>query len=404
MRLGRVSRPGKIQEDEWICYVSELNLHFYCRYYLDLNIYYDCDIYSFEIEVTCYMEEDEDDRGDDGDDDDSGGSGRHIVDCDANPVSCEGDDWLDPILPVDDEDEENSLSLTCSSSVTRGDNASCDATVYKDDIITDHSEMLFEWSSDVSASLSQTGINEWSGTAIENTTVTLEIKEHELAKTAFIAVMPRTDWAIPPAPIESTTYGDLGTAHGRYNSEITNPEFGAPLEGSGPWEGRYGTGTAPSFTGSIIISSNYSGGPLTYRDARKNTCRKVREQNIEYATYAKVNGDCGTTGDLGTFAGQVLDHEIGHNTSQNRCLGEAKALDAMSNLEAITGNSSTHGDDLNAAWGRFISTIWWPAMLYSPDPPGGVNFYFVRFKGAWNQEWRFGTPQTNSHSYVDCNL
>ena len=286
----------------------------------------------------------------------------------------------------------------------RGGNARCDATVYKDDAIIDHSTMLFEWSSDAGASLNQTGINWWSGTAIEETTVTLEITEHELSKNAFIAVSPRTDWAIRDVPIISTTPGDLGTAHGRYISEITSPEFGAPLEGSGPWDGLYGTGAAPSFTGRIIISSNYSGGPLTYKDARKNTCQAVIAQNIEYATYAKVNGDCGTTDDLGTFAGQVEDHEIGHNTSQNTCLGGARALDAMSRLEAVTGDSLAHGDDLDEEWRSFITNVWWPAISYSPDPPGGVDFYFVRFKGAWNEQWQFGTPPTNSHAYTDCNL
>ena len=227
---------------------------------------------------------------------------------------------------------------------------------------------------------------------------------HELRGHAFIAVSPRTDWAIPDVPIISATSGDLGTAHGRYNTEITSPEFGAPLEGSAPREGRYETGAPPSFTGSITISSNYSGGSLTYRDTRKNTCQEVIEQNIEYATYAKVNGGGGTTEDLGTFAGMVEALEIGHNTSQNTCLGRANALDAMSKLEAVTGESEMHGDNLDMEWRSFITDIWWPAISYSPDPPGGVEFYFVRFKSALNERWQFGIPPTQSHAYTDCNL
>ena len=93
VRLDRVSRPGKIQADEWICYVSRLDLVFYCRYDPDRNVYYDCEIDSYEVEMTCYLEEDDDngddDSGggddDDGDDDSGGGSGRHFVDCDSNP-------------------------------------------------------------------------------------------------------------------------------------------------------------------------------------------------------------------------------------------------------------------------------------------------------------------------------
>lgn len=330
-----------------------------------------------------------------------GDSGDSGVGDDGSVGGGGGDDKED-----EDEEEEESeftFSMSCSDSVTRGDRAGCNVTIFKDGETVDPADFLFEWSSSTGFTLNQSGMDSWYGTATGTADISVAVRAENYEETTTATVNARQGWGVPAVTVTSVTFAaGMGSTLGLYNAPIHAPNFGAPIAGGGPWSGHYASGDAPSFSGTIKINDDYGGGSNTYKDAR-NSCSLARVSLGEYETYSRVNSFCGTTSDMNTFAGQIEAHEYGHNANLNKCLGEAEGIRAMAEMEAYNGSRSDVIANLGRRWREFHRDYLGPAMVWSPPVPGGVDFYHARNRGLGSEHWALGIPPTRSHTHSDCN-
>ncbi len=216
--------------------------------------------------------------------------------------------------PVDDEDEELKYTLYCPESVVRGAVANC--RIIFEDNADGSKELAFKWTSSLGAK--NTGVS-WEGTATDDVTISVSISNW--SGKAEISVTDRT-WKSPPSLDAKPIYKVLIPGRGGEFELIGfYPKSGA---GTGPWSGRHYVRSAPTISGKIYISIDYTpksktttvpAYPFSYESlssAGKAACPRGRFITDSRISYRDLNYKCGTSIGWTNMHTQILRHEKEH--------------------------------------------------------------------------------------------
>ena len=306
----------------------------------------------------------------------------------------------------DEEEEEYILSLSCSAEVERGEKGRCSATVTKDGTILDASQLNFVWSSDVGARKSGTGLSAWIGEASEDATVTVEVSGSGFKGSASrkVKVIPRK-WSFPPlnAKVVATDIVRDGSAEldlepdphrlGHYRVvELVN-QRPKPIEGKGPWKGRWMSGGLPKLEGTIYVSEDYTESGRKYPGANSlDECPEAGLPMPDSVSYYGLNSTCNTKAGWDKMGEIIVEHEKQHQRGFNACLRSDATKAFINSVEKIVGTTpSVVRGNVGRKLKEHITDVLGESGDQVPEYLASPPFWY------YPKAWVFGTYSVAGH-------
>ena len=275
------------------------------------------------------------------------------------------------------------FNLRCDASVTRGENGGCEVTATNEEgEEVSGSEFTFTWSSTSGATDSGKGMSQWYGDATSDVTVTLTVGQ--FSESRDIDVRLRTDWRtneFDAVPSYSRALPDH--VFGDHRIDPSTPSIPSPKAGSGPWDGQYTAGRAPTVRNRIRIQANYTAAGPTHPNAN-SVCSTVSFNS----NYYRVNDVCGSWDNAMAWHDKVLIHERDHEGEYNQCL---RATSVMSQMEEVVESSPS-------AASRAMMDIWRP---FYQNTLRALSITYARAIGTGSDVfWYYNSGWTNSSTRV----
>ncbi|MCY3629178.1 MAG: hypothetical protein OXG94_04085, partial [Bacteroidetes bacterium] len=330
-----------------------------------------------------------------------GGRGGDEGECNSETGSCGGGGGGNNGDSSDGQDENETLelSLSCPTSVLRGDVAKCQIVFEGDS--EDLGKFTFTWSSDWGTS--HTGLS-WVGIATDD--VTISVSDSSWSSEATIAIVDRS-WDAPPSMNPGEKYSQLLSGRGgEFRLFTTNPQQGA---GTGPWGGRHYVQSPPTIRGELHISKNYdtrwhqrsflprySFSYDNLSSAARVACSEAQSITSRSVSYRYLNDQCGTKNVWENMSDQIRSHEEEHQAGYNSCLRSTTTSEFFSALETLTGDKSAIDTELTSGsgmWEVYREKLKRAGSYASPTSSIAPFFYHPGY-------WIHGTRTGGNHPYV----
>ena len=287
------------------------------------------------------------------------------------------------------------LELTCTSPVTRGEDASCTVSVsgYRRDSLT------YEWNSGVAA-IKGLGIWWWDGSATSTRTISVEVISGAISlfkDSRQVVVEARSTgeygWYFKPMTHDHYTYGLPSTAEekawGAYGEELQYEDgAGAVREGKGPWGGEYYTYLPHRLVGRMFLHSDFDTSGVEHHSAH-NTCPG---QGIPAsANVLTVNTLCSEQHKKNlkeVWEPRVVAHEQLHEDGANKCLASGIAAEAvLARMEKLTGpDAGIVKRNFDAAFDGFRFGAFRVALETTALTPLSPVIWEWRDNDAWTEQ------------------
>ena len=347
---------GKTAGDTYYCYVSKWESIGSCGPWYGPDQVYNAENCetdpNVDIEITCVLVHDGyGDGGDDGDGCPSGG-------CDTGGGDSGDDDDSDD--DDDDDDDTSRFRLSCTESVTTGENASCSVSFTDSDEQATLDQFLYIWSSSTGATLAESSDSKWEGTATESATINVKIISEGFDESRSVDVVPESAPSVffKPLNAEAQHTADPKTEpnaeFGFYKFPKNPPTASIPHSGSGPWTGRGYISTSDNIVVSTelhILEDFKVNGPK-WPDAR-TACPPTGVDLDKFSSNSTVNTVCGTYDHWSFFGSQILAHEREHESNYNLCLTGNAASNLWNDLATHAGPSSEVGSYIYGKWAEY---------------------------------------------------